>query len=318
MRYLILAFLLAFPGFAFALQADTELVLSPTYSGQTIEVSIQIKNPSKQEIRSVASYLEYDTAVLKKLGVTYNEDAFSLQAPPNPSVKGNNAIIPIERSAQGTGIHDEMITVATVSFSILKNTPTSLSFYNYQVGNDGNTVVFGIEDGYLVNILKEKPENIRLLEGNIPTESHQSQTSNNETPSKEEVANVPKTTQSKHMNITGVASGRDFAYLTWNQLSSPAYLYYGTQPGNYLFRKNVGTQSSFTVDNLQAGKKYYFQLVSAQGQNTQVSPEVSVVVGKLTPISTTHQVAAGPEYILLASIFITLGFVFRRKIWYTA
>jgi Fibronectin type III domain len=78
-------------------------------------------------------------------------------------------------------------------------------------------------------------------------------------------------------------AGQSFA-LSWNPSPDPTVVgyvvYYGTSSGNYTTRVDVGTNTSFTVTNLQPGVTYYFTVTDYNALGVESPPpgELSLLV----------------------------------------
>ena len=100
--------------------------------------------------------------------------------------------------------------------------------------------------------------------------------------------------QVQHLRVTTQGSA---IFAAWDPLPSSQlagyYLYYGRVSGRYLQRRAIqGDQNSVVIRALPEGKPYYLAIrgVNAAGQETDFSPQVSVITG--SPLTSTSPLAA--------------------------
>jgi len=90
------------------------------------------------------------------------------------------------------------------------------------------------------------------------------------------------------------------ATLSWNSLGSPAVagynVYFGTTAGQYPYKINVGSATTFTVSNLTAGITYYFAATSidTNGVESTFSSPVSYLVPGVVTMSPAENPGDSP------------------------
>jgi hypothetical protein len=69
--------------------------------------------------------------------------------------------------------------------------------------------------------------------------------------------------------LSAVSSGANSITLNWAKANNPVSYYlvtFGTKPGEQLYgNPNVGNTTSYTVNNLSGGKRYYFEVRAGNG-----------------------------------------------------
>ena len=294
--------------------------------GDMLDIDIILSNPTAQPIQSVQSWLEYDSSILEGVDVRIS-DSFPLVAP------GEQAFAPRPGSGQAPdsdrgkigasnvsgGMKDAEIVFARVTFKVLKETEETvkIGFHDFSLlGQEGKTKVLVIEGGRTANILKTRPDDLRLFfgegspSGSVPTPPITQPPVTNPPVATPPVTTLPITqppvTQPYPTDPTFVAlqpqglrvmtegdppspdglRGAGKVYLIWNPVSDPRVvgynIYYGTVSGRYIQRRTVSTETTgVTIRNLPVGTRYYFAVTAfnAQGQDSEYSYEVAVTVG---------------------------------------
>lgn len=348
----LVAFLALLSSPAYAATADTDLLLQKEeISSGSVSVSIHIQNPSRQEIKSVQSWLQFDPQILKGIKIDASTSPFDFVAPGENNFDASKGIVKIGRSTISSGISAEDILVATVSFERLSTETTQISFYNFQVGSDSNTSVRVFEDGFPVNVLKTEPQAFTVGTGDvseastststktasIPVVNQAASTSVNATISQNNSSNllIPEFILSRPVKPR-ITSGPEYAVLAWAPVTdAKGYnVYYSNRSGRYLQRRGAGNVTEYSLDKLQTGEVYYFAITAydASNQESDYSDEVRVRIGypesSSAPLLFTksqeflkkakRNVESGPTQVLfivtLLSVISSFLFVKRQKI----
>lgn len=322
-------------------KADVSLVLkNESQNGSALLVSVYIENPSKQQIASVQSWLKYDPQVLKGKKIDASASVFDFVAPGENTFDQTSGIVKIGRSSITGGSNEDNIFVAEIMFEWLKKQSTTLSFYNFQLDNSGNTNVMIFQEGFPVNVLKESPKAIEVSsDGALVSSSTSAQSENNkqnETVENDnnigsDLRDEPdfETLRPSDLRIT---SGPEYVILSWDSMENvEGYnLYYSNVSGRYLQRRTVGNEQEYYLDNLETGENYYFALTAYNENNkgSDYSDEVRVRVGypesSTSPLKVTksekilknskRHVNSGPATLMLLSFTMAiLGVAFLRR-----
>ena len=327
----------------YAATADANLSLEYENGDSTVTVSIYIENPTKQKVISVQSWLEYDPKVLQGNKINTDDSAFNFVAPGENTFDTQKGLVKIGRSSTEGGANNDKIFVAKIHFKRLQNTPTSISFHNYQLGPNGSVSVRVFEDGFPITILKEEPKKITIApETNVPndeltpTEDGNQNTENNtqNTEQNNNTQNTPAETEipeSRPQNLR-VTSGPGYAILAWNNLEDvKGYnIYFSQNSGRYLQRRSVGNTNEYYLEGLEIGANYYFAVTGydINEKETDYSDEVRIRIGypdsatsplilsKLDNIlnNTKRHVNSGPEDLMIfLLIFSSIAAIFIAK-----
>ena len=281
--------------------------------GEILNFDIVIKNPSGQPLQSVQSWLEYDPKILKGVDVRVS-DSFPLIAPGEQTFSEGSGRVKIGASNVSGGVTESEIVFARVQFQVLKEVEETahVKFHEFSLlGQEGKTKVLMVEEGRVVNILKTRPNDLRLyfgedpppgtLPGTIPpgTQPPGTQPPGTRPPSTTPLGTDPGTGQNPQINDPGFAllqpqglrvmTEEDKVYLIWTALTDPRVIgyniYYGTVPGRYIQRRTVSTATTgVTISKLPVGERYFFAVTAfnASGQDSEYSFEVAVTVGDPT------------------------------------
>ncbi|MBT4937270.1 hypothetical protein HON22_05115 [Candidatus Peregrinibacteria bacterium] len=324
-------------------RADVSLILkNESQNDSVVLVSIYIENPSKQQIASVQSWLKYDPQVLKGKKIDASASPFDFVAPGENSFDDTQGQLKIGRSSITGGSNEEKILVAEVAFEWLKKQNTTLSFYNFQLDNSGNTNVMVFQEGFPVNILKEGPKALEIsASGVVIPASNLGNSEGNET-SNQPVTDNDSNTELLENEVAfetlrpsdlRITSGPEYVILSWESMEEiQGYnLYYSNVSGRYLQRRTVGNVEEYYLDKLETGKDYYFALTAYDNTNkeTDYSDEVRIRVGypdsSTSPLRVTksekilknskRHVNSGPATLLLLSFGLAVlgGVLVRRK-----
>lgn len=138
--------------------------------GEMLDMDIVLKNPSGQSIQSVQSWLEYDPKILKGVDIRVS-DSFPLIAPGEQTFAEGSNRVKIGASNVSGGVTESEIVFARVQFQVLKEVEdiASVKFHEFSLlGQEGKTKVLMVEEGRVVNILKTRPNDLRLYFGEDP------------------------------------------------------------------------------------------------------------------------------------------------------
>ena len=295
------------------LQYDPEtLITNGLSTGDTFEVDLVDRNPSKQPIQSVQSWLEYDSEILEGDEVRIS-DSFPLVAPGEKDFASEKSLIKIGASNVAGGMRSPEEVFARISFKVIAEVPEDaiparISFHQYQLlGSEGKTKVFVIEEGRTVNVLKTRPRDLRLYFGEdppptlippkpqpvprpTPTPGPTPSPIPGPNPSPGPVVN-PGADQFSLLRPQGLrlTTKNDEVYLMWSPLNDPAVIgynvYYNTISGRYINRRTLGKQvTNVTISALPVGQRYFFAVTaySADQRETDYSNEASIIIGDPT------------------------------------
>lgn len=325
----------SFPS-AYAVSADATLEMTiKSISASSVTVGITVKNPSKQGIKSVQSWLKYDQNILKGDKIDTSSSPFDMVAPGENAFDENTGIVKIGRASSSDSMSEESIAIAEVSFQRKNTNTTHISFYNFQVGNESNTSVRVFEEGFPVNILASEPKGVDIsgtknLGGSVKNVASE----NSDTPTIETL-NTRTWVDTTRPQGLRASAGEDFAILSWNPLkkASGYNIYYSHSSGRYLQRKSTNAKSEFYLSGLESGKRYFIAITAfdANQKETDYSNEISIVTGSnglsSAPLTvsreerilknTKHHVQTGPEVSFALSISAGASILFflwkRRK-----
>ena len=303
--------------------ADAELLLTEIHQDETtLQVRISIKNPSNQAVISVQSWLKYDQNALKKAqknALNVENSDFDFVAPGENEFDEQQGIVKIGRSSIKGEVRTNEIEVAIVTFEKLQQKDSKIEFYDYRSDHTGKTSIRILEDGFPVNILKEKPKEFEVsVESNVseqkdsvtptPIQKEESKKTVPDAipltlpPVKKEISpkevKAPENTRPDGVRITTENSS---VMVLWTpDPSVKGYnLYYGTKSGFYIQRKVLSNVSSYQLEGLSVGKRYYFAITSYDHteKESAYSNEVSVVVGNPDSSSASVSLVSKQEII---------------------
>lgn len=279
--------------------------------GDTLDIDIVLSNPTAQPIQSVQSWLEYDSSILEGEDVRIS-DSFPLVAPGEQAFAEDSDRVKLGASNVSGGMKDVEIVFARVTFKVLKETEDTVKvgFHDFSLlGQEGKTKVLVIEGGRTANVLKTRPNDLRLFFGEGAPPGSVATPPTTQPPVTNPPTTIPPVTpptgtqppsgidptfvvlQPQGLRVmTGSAGSRqapgDQVYLIWNPLVDPRIvgynIYYGTVSGRYIQRRTVSTETTgVTIRNLPVGTRYYFAVTAfnARGQDSEYSYEVAVTVG---------------------------------------
>ncbi len=295
----------------FALYDQETFITNGLDVGDMVDLDIVLSNPSAQPIQSVQSWLEYNPKTLKGLEVRIS-DSFPLVAPGEQAFSEESGRVKIGASNVSGGMKESEIVFARVKFEVLKESEEILTvgFHEFSLlGQEGKTKVLVIEEGRTANVLKTRPNKLRLYFGNNPPPSITpgppstppgTTPPGNTPPTTTPFPTTPPPTQPPPTIPPGtdtsftalqpqglrVMTEDDKVYLIWNPVTDPRVIgyniYYGTVSGRYIQRRTVSTETTgVTIRNLPVGTRYYFAVTAfnQMGQDSEYSFEVAVTVG---------------------------------------
>ena len=325
---------------ALAVTADASIFLKlENITEKELTISINVENPSKQQIISVQSWLKYDPSILKGINKEYDGNPFNFVAPGEDAFDEKLGIVKIGRSSISGGVNEEKIFIANLTFERISLDSTEISFYNFKLDHSGNTSVRVFKEGFPVNILKETPAVLTIEEQgekNIAEPVIVEKTSTKDlslatVEKKEEVTIV------RPQNLR-ISSGPEYVILSWDPLPEvKGYtIYYSNRSGRYIRKRYVGNVTDYYLDNLLTGEYYYFAITAydLNDNETEYSDEVRIKVGypetSSSPLlisssgdivsNVTKHVDTGPATLLLLAILgggiLSFYFVKRKEICY--
>lgn len=286
--------------FTYAQQSDATLDFRASTvtanTGDEFDVDVYLKNPGAQNVISVRSWLSYDANALEGVSITTSDSLFTLSAPGEDAFSASEGYVKVGRSNISGGVADSESIVAKVRFRVKTATgmTTTISAHDYQVTELGHTSVNIIEDGFPVNILSEKPEEVTIvLNGGASNTGSTTDTT---------TTDVDVTTTTDSIGGNGVASlnrpenlkantGYGYVDLRWDigddEDLSGYNIYYGKTSGHYSRRKAVAKVNSYRIDSLNNGEAYYFAITAYDnlGRESDYSNEVGIIVNE--PLSST-------------------------------
>ncbi len=292
--------------------------------GEVLDLDIVLKNPSGQSIQSVQSWLEYDPKILEGIDIRLS-DEFPLIAPGEQAFAESSGRVKIGASNVSGGVTAVEVIFARVQFKVKKDTEeiVKIKFHEFSLlGQEGRTKVLIVEEGRVVNVLKTRPNDLRLyfgedpppgtIPGTVPPGTQPPGTIPPGTvpPGTTPPGTQPPGGQTPVITDPGFAllqpqglrimTEEDKVYLIWSKLDDPRVIgyniYYGTVPGHYIQRRTVSTATTgVTVGNLPIGKRYFFAVTAfnASGQDSEYSFEAAVTIGDPTSSTAPFTLADG-------------------------
>lgn len=255
---------------AFAIQANTDLILSKiSQDWKNVVISVDIDNPSNQNISSVQSWLEFDEDKLDCKKINTDDSAFDFVVPWESNISWN--IIKIWRSSLSWDVADSKINVVKINCEILKDW-WEIRFHDYQT-DWWKVSVMVFENWFPVNTLKWEPESLKF-----------------ETP-KVEVKKVDSWVNLKvvpdyierpvWLKIdTAIWS----ATLAWDKVewAEKYYIYYWKTSWRYLQRRLVPNNEIYKLDWLETWSQYYFAITAVWNNDLEsdYSNEEAVIIWK--------------------------------------
>ncbi len=347
------ALLLAGTHFALAEGSDAELSLKPSATsaakGQEFTVDVILKNPSKQNVISVRSWLSYDPMLLQATALDTKDSPFGLAAPGEDNISAAEGRVMIGRSNITGGVTDAEVKVATVHFQVqgAVAAKATLSFFDYQVSELGHTSVNIIDSGFPLNILGKEPDKlvIDLNPGVVaPAPITPAPVVTPVTP-----VTPPATTVTPTYGVGGDSgfsstlvrplnlmanTGSGTIDLKWDMASDPARvgynIYYGKTSGQYTRRRTIGNVNAFRLDGLTNNEAYYLSVTAydALNRESDYSNEVGILVNQ--PLSSTapfqtsfdqnyQKIPSQPQngplmgWVLFSSAGLSASILFGRK-----
>lgn len=292
--------------------------LSKKFSvGESIPLKIQIFNPQKKSIYSVQSWIKFDPQVFSVERLSDDNSEFSLSAPGEFKAFHDKGEIRIGRAVAGSAVNSERIVIADIVLKVKKNPNGSVLSFMEFLGNDiGKTSVVGIEDNIPFNILSQEPSPLRFE--NLSSAPHIYQSPSTLPDANTNGINIPgiqtqspsitpslapssseytKNTQTLSQTYTTLPRPQGLRTRTYTDSSvkhlwkmgtekeiAGYYLYYSTNSGLYMHRKDIGKTNTYTFprDFFDRGKKLYFavQAYTITGSVSDFSDETFVVIGK--------------------------------------
>lgn len=282
-------------------ETDNFFTLSQSYNqGDLITLDVRIKNPTKQNIVSAQTWINYDTNQLEGVKIE-TSNTFDLVAPGEKEFDTENGRAKIGVASTSGGSQLEQILVATIQFKVktTSKTTSNLSFYDYRLTELGHTNVNIIEGGFPVNVLSEPKKSLQIQLNGTSQSNNQNQNTN-------------QNSQTTQPNIvlgrpTGlqIDTGSGYAHLKWevdqNSQLAGYNIYYSMSSGRYLHRKTVGIVNEFYVTGLSNNQEYFFAVTAVDRLNNEsdYSDEVAIVINQpATSSSPFYKQIHDLEYVL--------------------
>ncbi|MFC1734452.1 hypothetical protein ACFL6I_29490 [candidate division KSB1 bacterium] len=341
----IMVFLILIFGYSLVVAqgGDAELMLKPSkleaVKDDEITVDIVLKNPSRQKVISVRSWLSFDPTALEATSINTSNSPFTLSAPGEDMVSMGEGRVKIGRSNITGGFGNPETTVATVSFRVLATSATNatIDFYDYQVSELGHTSVNIIDQGFPLNILSRAPESIQLnLNAGVTPPPPPTTTTTLPppiTPTTDLGGQSLNTALMRPMDLKA-NTGAGYVDLKWGAAQDSSRMgfniYYGKTSGQYTRRRTTGNFDNYRLDGLNNNETYYFAVTAYDQFNREsdYSNEVGVIINQ--PLSSTSPFATmlqqtiaripvqpqnGPlvGWLIFSSIGLGAAIVFGRK-----
>lgn len=262
---------------SFAIQANTDLILKKeSQNWNNVVVSVDIDNPSNQNISSVQSWLEFDTDKLNCKSINTGESAFDFVVPWESNISWNT--IKIWRSSLSWDVADLKINVAKINCEILKDW-WEIKFNDYQT-DWWKVSVMVFENWFPVNTLKWEPESLTLETEKVviyqPEVNLEIQSDYIERPTWLKID-------------TEIWS----ATLIWNQVSwaEKYYIYYWKISWRYLQRRLVPNNEVYKLEWLETWSQYFFAITAVWEWDLEsdYSDEEAIIIWK--SVTSTSPVA---------------------------
>lgn len=286
--------------------------------GDVLDMDLVIVNPQENPISRVRGWFGYDPTLLEGMSVELSP-SFSLPVPGEADFDTENGLVKIGASTPTplssklikvarikmkilavtsnstvlsfddvSGIKDSHSAVITKSgtdeTNVLPNTLGSLIVR--LDAPKASSAASNASEGFMSSVASD-PLNGGAQSSAAENGSNQSNTSSSSvaatTSQQSTSATVFTLLQIQNLRVT---TEGNTAYLAWDPLNSSELqsynVYYGETSGKYLHRRNIDKASTtLTIRGLMENTTYYFAVrgVNKNGQETQFSKEVSVLIG---------------------------------------
>lgn len=323
-------------------QGDAELELRTTGTSftqnQEFKVDVILKNPGREAVISVRSWLSYDPSLLQATSIDSGSSLFTLSAPGEDNISAGEGRVKIGRSNISGGVKEFETVVVSVNFKVLAPvaTTSSISFYDYQISELGHTSVNIIDAGFPLNILSSEPRALSLqLNPGVSAPAPAPVPTPTPTP----VPTGPiggsgfNSSLIRPVNLR-VNTGNGYVDLKWDASADPDRtgfnIYYGSASNNYTRRRSIGNFDNYRLDGLTNGQTYYLAVTAYDrfNQESDYSNEVGIIINE--PLSSTNpfasflsqvigQIPAQPQngplawWILISAMGLSASVVFRKK-----
>lgn len=284
-KVLIWLALMSIASTTFAIQANTDLILSKiSQNWKNVVISIDIDNPSNQNITSVQSWLEFDKNKIDCKSINTEDSAFDFVVPWESNISWN--IIKIWRSSLSWDVADSKINVAKINCEIIKDW-WEIRFHDYQT-DWWKVSVMVFENWFPVNTLKWEPKSLKFETPKI----EKTEIKQNNIQLQVETNYIERPTWLKI--DTEIWS----ATLAWNkvQWAKQYYIYYWKTSWRYLQRRLVPDINIYKLWGLQTWEQYFFAITAVWNWNIEsdYSNEEAVIIWKkmtsTSPLSKISQV----------------------------
>lgn len=255
---------------AFAIQANTDLILSKiSQDWNNVVISVDIDNPSNQNVSSVQSWLEFDKDKINCKKINTDESAFDFVVPWESNISWN--IIKIWRSSLSWDVADSKINVAKINCEIIKDW-WEIRFHDYKT-DWWKVSVMVFENWFPVNTLKWEPELIKI--------ENQKTEVKNEVELKIVSENFNSINRPTWLKIDTIIWS---ATLAWNKVewAQKYYIYYWKMSWRYLQRRLVPNNEIYKLEWLETWSQYFFAITAIWkwGLESDYSNEEAVIIWK--------------------------------------
>jgi hypothetical protein len=282
----------ASPGMVRAQSGDTTVEYKSSGSqfsqGQEFTIDVIIKNPGQAGVISARTWLEYNANHLEGISIDTSNTPYTLAAPGEDGFDAGAGHVKIGRSNIGGGAKDTIVTLAKIKFKVKTDSKvsTALKPHDYQLTELGHNSINIIEDGFPVNILSTRPNDVIIsLNANAGGVG-------GGTVTPPVIIEPPLTPQGLlRPDNVWVNTGLGYAELKWDFVADPNrvgyHVYYGKSSGHYSRRRTLGNVNSARIDGLNNGEAYFFALTAYDraANESDYSNEVAVIIGQ--PLSST-------------------------------
>jgi len=143
------------------IQKTVNLELLSTRKGDSVTIQVILKNPKNKAITSSEAWLSFDPSKLQGVNINTDSSDFSLTAPYKEPFDNINGVVRLGRS-NGTALTKSSITIAEVTFDVIKQGTTMIDFYDYKEDLSGHASANIVINSQPYNLLK-KPVSPALI-----------------------------------------------------------------------------------------------------------------------------------------------------------
>lgn len=292
MKKIIIALaLFSIANVSFAVQANTDLILTKeSQNWKNVVVSLDIDNPSNQNISSVQSWLEFDKDKLNCKSINTDKSAFDFVVPWESNISWN--VIKIWRSSLSWDVADSKINVVKINCEILKDW-WEIRFHDYQT-DWWKVSVMVFENWFPVNTLKWEPKSLKFETPKVK-KFQKIQTQNN-------VKLDIKSDYIERPSWLKLDTWIWYVTLAWNWVSwaQKYYVYYWKISWRYLQRRLVPNNEIYKLEWLETWAQYFFAITAVWNWDIEsdYSDEQAVIVWKPQTATSTISKVSQPKEIV--------------------